>query len=74
MRQEFVAEGLSQAQRWILAGSDEDMDKLDADDNKASESFKATDLPTSHDHPEITREDVNEAKGLVISYFICNNY
>ena len=64
MRQASAPEGVTMAQRWILTAVDEIKKKLDACDKSASESFKATDLPTSHDDSEI----INDDKGQVIFF------
>ena len=62
VRQTSVPEGVSPAQRRILTAVDEIEKKQDASDKSASDSFKATDFPTSHDDSESTNDD----KGQVI--------
>ena len=62
MRQASAPEGVSPAQRWILTDPDEFNKKVDASTKSTSESFKATDLPASHDNPEST-QDVEEGSG-----------
>ena len=62
VRQASAPEGVSPAQRWILTAVDEIKKKQDASDKNATESFKATDPPTSHDDSESTKDD----KGQVI--------
>ena len=64
MRQASAPEGMSPAQKWILTDPDEFKKKLDASAKSASESFKETDLPTSHDNSESIKE--NDDKGQVI--------
>ena len=66
MRQASAPEGVSPAQRWILTAVDEIKMKQDASDKSASESFKATDLSSSHGDPESTKED--DDKGQVILF------
>ena len=55
VRQASAPEGVSPAQRWVLTDPDE-FEKVDASDKSASESFKATDIPTSHDDTESTQD------------------
>ena len=64
MRQASAPEGISPAQRWILTDPDEFKKKLDASTKSAYESFKATDISSSHGDPESTMED--NGKGQVI--------
>ena len=64
VRQASAPEGASPAQRWILTAVDEIKKKQDARNNSASDSFKATDLPTSHDDSESTNGD----KGQVVIF------
>ena len=66
MRQASAPEGVSPAQRWILTDPEEFKEKQDASDKSASENFKATDLPVSHNNPESTKDDIDE--GQVISF------
>ena len=61
MRQASAPEAV---QRLILTDPDEYKEKLDASTKSASESFKATDLSSSHGDTESTKEDDN--KGQVI--------
>ena len=61
MRQASAPEAV---QRWILTDPDEYKKKLDASTKSSSESFKATDLSSSHGDPESTKE--NDDKGQVI--------
>ena len=63
MRQASAPEAV---QRWILTDPDEYKKKLDASTKSASESFKATDLSSSHGDPENTKED--DDKGQVIEF------
>ena len=62
VRQASAPEGVSPAQRWVLTAVDEIKKKQDASTKSASESFKATNLPTSHDDSESSNDD----KGQVI--------
>ena len=64
VRQASAPEDKSPAQRWILTDPDELKKRLDASTESASESFKATDLSTSHGDPGSTKED--DDKGQVI--------
>ena len=67
VRQESSPEGMSPAQRWILNDPDEFNKKPDASDNAATINA-ATDLTTTHDDSDSTKEDVDE--GEVISFLI----
>ena len=65
MRKASAPEGVSPAQRWILTDVDEIKKKQDASDKSASESFKATDLSSSHGDPESTKEDDDKGQVFV---------